>query len=108
MPLGQAIFRIMLDLNPSVYVIIYPCCPQMLKKWGRRILPVSESQIKPASSLRSPPRQARKPGLNGPLRGDIYPDTGGIHCGPGLILYFSQTSIERKYTSSKNVAVGAG
>jgi len=33
--------------------------------------------IKTASSLRSPPCQARKPGLNGPLRGDNYPDTGG-------------------------------
>ena len=21
----------------------------------------------------------RKPGLNGPLRGDIYPDTGGVY-----------------------------
>ena len=34
MPLGRAIFRIMLDLNPSVYVIIDPCCPQMLEKMG--------------------------------------------------------------------------
>jgi len=67
MPLGQAIFRIMLDLNPSEYVIIDPCCPQMLKKRGPPDITGSGFLIKPASSLRSSPRQARKPGLNGPL-----------------------------------------
>jgi len=81
MPLGQAIFRIMLDLNPSVYVIIDPCCPQMLEKMGPPDITGSGSLVKPASSLRSPPRQARKPGLNDPLRGDNYPDTGGIEQG---------------------------
>jgi hypothetical protein len=32
--LGQAILRTKLALKPSVYVIIDPCCPQMLKKSG--------------------------------------------------------------------------
>ena len=31
-PLGQAILRTMLALNPRVYVIMDPCCPQTLKK----------------------------------------------------------------------------
>jgi len=67
----------MLDLNPSVYVIIDPCCPQKLKKMGPPDITGSGFLIKPASSLSSPLRQDRKPGLNGPLRGDNYPDTGG-------------------------------
>jgi hypothetical protein len=37
-PLGQAILRTKLALKPSVYVIIDPCCPQMLEKVGRRVL----------------------------------------------------------------------
>jgi len=53
----------------------------MLEKMGPPDITGSGSLVKPASSLRSPPRQARKPGLNDPLRGDNYPDTGGIEQG---------------------------
>ena len=77
MPLGQAIFRIMLDLNPSVYVIIDPCCPQMLKKNGaagyyRFRIPDQTGELAALTAS-----SGQKPGLNGPLRGDNYPDTGG-------------------------------
>jgi len=62
MPLGRAIFRIMLDLNPSVYVIIDPCCPQMLEKTGRRILKVGDfDQTGELAAL-----TAKNPTLSGP------------------------------------------
>jgi len=77
MPLGRAIFRIMLDLNPSVYVIIDPCCPQMLEKMGPPDITGFGFQIKPASSLRSPPHQARKPNLSGPPEATTILTQGG-------------------------------
>ena len=84
MPLGRAIFRIMLDLNPSVYVIIDPCCPQMLEKMGPPDITGFGFQIKPASSLRSPPHQARKPNLSGPPEATTILTQGATIHSPGV------------------------
>lgn len=65
MPLGQAILRTMLDLNPCEYVIIVPCCPQMLKKYGSPAIAVpglpSEWQARYARC-----HSLGRPGLNNP------------------------------------------
>ena len=76
-PLGLAILRTIVDLNPSVYVIIDPCCPQMLGKirvagFGRFRPPERTSKIAALLAV-----QLRRPDLNNPSEATTILTQGG-------------------------------